>query len=317
MGERKGYTMKYINQLLKILLVFTFIVLAGCSNNEEKDDGKVIDTSMFLYKVSDSNGNYSYLFGTCHPGRDEIKSLDKITEEALKESDSIYLECSMDTQEAQKYANYLTENSISDLGLEDLYYDIMDNYSSLKGKTAYVTYNALAISSMTYSDKEVIEKTKMNTYHAIDYYIYNYAIDKDNFKEVESVETQYKLFSQLSKDKDYSKETLEVLKNKDEYIKGINSILDAYYNGDVDFFENEQNQTIEAIDSLEEDEKEKIEKYQNLLVYDRNVLMKETLENCIRNKHHDFMGVGCRHLYGQKGIIQLLKNDGYTVESLK
>lgn len=58
---------------------------------------------MFLYQVTDNEGNYAYLFGTCHPGRDEIKSLDNITEKVLKESDSIYIECTFDTQKANKY----------------------------------------------------------------------------------------------------------------------------------------------------------------------------------------------------------------------
>ena len=72
------------------------MIMSGCSAREVKEEGKVIDTSMFLYKVSDHEGNYSYLFGTCHPGRDEIKSLDEITEKVLQESDSIYLECTLD-----------------------------------------------------------------------------------------------------------------------------------------------------------------------------------------------------------------------------
>ena len=45
--------------------------------------------------------------------------------------------------------------------------------------------------------------------------------------------------------------------------------------------------------------------------------MKDTLVNSIHNNKHDFIGVGCRHLYGRKGIIQLLKDDGYLVECMK
>ena len=304
--------MKYINKSLKILFVLSVITLLGCSSNEMKDEGKVIDTSMFLYKVSDSDGNYSYLFGTCHPGRDQIKSLDKTTEKALKESDDIYLECTLDSQKAQKYAHYLTQNSINELGLEDLYYEIMDNYSTLK--SSYVTYNAIAIASIILSDEEIVTQTKLNSYNAIDYYIYNYASDKGNFKEVEGLEKQYKMMAELSKD--YSQEILEGLKDKETQINGTNAILDAYYNGDVDFFEKEQNQTLEAINQLDDKVEQKAEKYQNILVYDRNVVMKETLVNCIKNKKYNFIGVGCRHLYGQKGIIQLLKNDGYVVENI-
>ena len=49
----------------------------------------------------------------------------------------------------------------------------------------------------------------------------------------------------------------------------------------------------------------------------RNIHMKDTLADSIHNNKHDFIGVGCKHLYGEKGIIQLLKDDGYLVECMK
>ena len=50
----------------------------------KKKNARVIDTSMFLYKVSNQEGKYSYLFGTCHPGRYPIKSLDKNNRESIR-----------------------------------------------------------------------------------------------------------------------------------------------------------------------------------------------------------------------------------------
>lgn len=154
---------------------------------KRSDWGKIVDTSVFLYQVTDNEGNYAYLFGTCHPGRDEIKSLDNITEKVLKESDSIYIECTFDTQKANKYKHYQAKNSLLDLGLENIYYNVMDKYSSLKGKTGYVAYNAMTISSLASLDKEIREKTKLDVSHAVDQYIYNYAVHKDNFKEIEGL----------------------------------------------------------------------------------------------------------------------------------
>ena len=77
------------------------------------------------------------MFGTCHPGRYPIKSLDKVTEKALDESDSIYLECDMkpSSKETEEITKYNTYNSIRDLGLEDKYENLMKQYKSLKGKS--------------------------------------------------------------------------------------------------------------------------------------------------------------------------------------
>lgn len=207
-----------MKKIVKLVMIVILVIVSGCTTQKKEENARVIDTSMFLYKVSNQEGNYSYLFGTCHPGRYPIKGLDRITEKILDESDSIYLECSLDQKEMQKYSKYLSYNSIRQLGLEDLYEDVMKQYKSLKGKSGYVTYNACAISSIVNSDPEVLNKANISVYNAIDNYIYDYDKNKNNFKEVESVEFQMKLFADLSKN--YSQEILTELKNKKEFING-------------------------------------------------------------------------------------------------
>ena len=302
-----------MKKLIKIIILVVLVMVSGCAIQKKEENAKVIDTSMFLYKVSNQEGEYSYLFGTCHPGRYPIKSLDKVTEKALDESDSIYLECSLDQKELQKYSKYLSYYSIRQLGLEDLYEDVMKQYKSLEGKSDYVTYNAFAISSIAGSDLEVLNKVNISKYNAIDNYIYDYAQKKKNFKEVEGVEFQMKLFAKLSKS--YSQEILTELKNKKEFIFGSKKIIDAYYSGNTQYYEDEQNLILDYFEHMQDTEK--VRNYLNVLYYNRNIHMKDTLINSINNGKHDFIGVGVRHLYGRKGIIQLLRDDGYLVECMK
>lgn len=302
-----------MKKLIKIIILVVLVMVSGCAIQKKEENAKVIDTSMFLYKVSNQEGNYSYLFGTCHPGRYPIKSLDKVTEKALDESDSIYLECSLDQKELQKYSKYLSYYSIRQLGLEDLYEDVMKQYKSLEGKSDYVTYNAFAISSIAGSDLEVLNKVNISKYNAIDNYIYDYAQKKKNFKEVEGVEFQMKLFAKLSKS--HSQEILTELKNKKEFINGSKKIIDAYYSGNTQYYEDEQNLILDYFEHMQDTEK--VRNYLNVLYYNRNIHMKDTLINSINNGKHDFIGVGCKHLYGKKGIIQLLRDDGYLVECMK
>ena len=296
-----------MKKLIKIIILVVLVMVSGCAIQKKEENAKVIDTSMFLYKVSNQEGEYSYLFGTCHPGRYPIKSLDKVTEKALDESDSIYLECSLDQKELQKYSKYLSYYSIRQLGLEDLYEDVMKQYKSLEGKSDYVTYNAFAISSIAGSDLEVLNKVNISKYNAIDNYIYDYAQKKKNFKEVEGVEFQMKLFAKLSKS--HSQEILTELKNKKEFINGSKKIIDAYYSGNTQYYEDEQNLILDYFEHMQDTEK--VRNYLNVLH------MKDTLINSINNGKHDFIGVGCKHLYGKKGIIQLLRDDGYLVECMK
>lgn len=302
-----------MKKLVKLIIVLVLVMVSGCTTQKKEENTRIIDTSMFLYKVSDQKGKYSYLFGTCHPGRYPIKSLDKVTEKALDESDSIYLECSLDQKELQKYSKYLSYYSIRQLGLEDLYEDVIKQYKSLEGKSDYVTYNAFAISSIAGSDLEVLNKVNISKYNAIDNYIYDYAQKKKNFKEVEGVEFQMKLFAKLSKS--YSQEILTELKNKKEFINGSKKIIDAYYSGNTQYYEDEQNLILDYFEHMQDTEK--VRNYLNVLYYNRNIHMKDTLINSINNGKHDFIGVGVRHLYGRKGIIQLLRDDGYLVECMK
>lgn len=302
-----------MKKLIKIIILVVLVMVSGCAIQKKEENAKVIDTSMFLYKVSNQEGEYSYLFGTCHPGRYPIKSLDKVTEKALDESDSIYLECSLDQKELQKYSKYLSYYSIRQLGLEDLYEDVMKQYKSLEGKSDYVTYNAFAISSIAGSDLEVLNKVNISKYNAIDNYIYDYAQKKKNFKEVDGVEFQMKLFAKLSKS--HSQEILTELKNKKEFINGSKKIIDAYYSGNTQYYEDEQNLILDYFEHMQDTEK--VRNYLNVLYYNRNIHMKDTLINSINNGKHDFIGVGCKHLYGKKGIIQLLRDDGYLVECMK
>ncbi|MCB8566926.1 hypothetical protein, partial [Fusobacterium ulcerans] len=62
----------------------------------------------------------------------------------------------------------------------------------------YVFYNVFVISSLVISDPEVLNEANISKFSAIDNYIYEYAQKKKNFKEVEGIEFQMKLLTELS-----------------------------------------------------------------------------------------------------------------------
>ena len=158
-------------------------------NTKERRKCKSYRYKYVLYKVSNQEGEYSYLFGTCHPGRYPIKSLDKVTEKALDESDLIYLECDMkpSPKETEEITKYNTYNSIRDLGLEDKYENLMKQYKSLKGKPGYALYNVFVINSLINSDPEVLNKANISKFSAIDNYIYEYAQKKRILKKLKAL----------------------------------------------------------------------------------------------------------------------------------
>ena len=52
-----------------------------------------------------------------------------------------------------------------------------------------------------------------------------------------------------------------------------------------------------------------------VLLFDRNILMAERFSEIAREKTL-FCAVGAGHLPGQKGMLRLLKKDGFTVEAV-
>ena len=163
--------------------------------------------------------------------------------------------------------------------------------------------------------EKMCQKLTGYTHQCVISFIDLYQKTKKNFKEVEGIEFQMKLITELSWD--YSETILDNLANKKMVISSAKKDLDAYYSGNTQYYEDEQNLLLEQLEQLNDKDKEKYEKYWNVLAYNRNIHMKDTLVNSINNGKHDFIGVGCKHLYGKKGIIQLLKDDGYLVECMK
>ena len=157
-----------------------------------------------------------------------------------------------ETEEITKYNMY---NSIRDLGLEDKYENLMKQYKSLKGKPGYALYNVFVINSLINSDPEVLNKANISKFSAIDKYIYEYAQKKKNFKEVEGIEFQMKLITELSGD--YSETILDNLANKEMVIKNAKEDLDAYYSGNTHYYEDEQNLLFNQLEQLNDSDKEK------------------------------------------------------------
>jgi Uncharacterized protein conserved in bacteria len=77
-----------------------------------------------------------------------------------------------------------------------------------------------------------------------------------------------------------------------------------------------KNQQLSAMEkSLAKSEFESDEKYEDILLTKRNMNWVSQLKN-IMKKESVFVAVGTGHLVGEKGLINLLRKEGYTVEPL-
>lgn len=51
-----------MKKLIKIIILVVLVMVSGCAIQKKEENAKVIDTSMFLYKVSNQEGEYSYFY---------------------------------------------------------------------------------------------------------------------------------------------------------------------------------------------------------------------------------------------------------------
>jgi len=87
-------------------------------------------------------------------------------------------------------------------------------------------------------------------------------------------------------------------------IQGLRKLNEIYLKGNIESF----------IEVSKEDEQMNDEDL-NILCYQRNLNWMGKLSKLIPEKSC-FIAVGCMHLVGEKGLILLLKNEGYTVEPI-
>jgi uncharacterized protein YbaP (TraB family) len=143
-----------------------------------------------------------------------------------------------------------------------------------------------------------------NTY--LDLFVFQAA--RKNNKPVINLENYKKTFELLiqgsipdkdeDKNSDYSYDD-----GLEEYSYG-DKLDDAYLRGDLDL-----------VDSIEK--KMSSKKFHKYFIEERNKIMAQRMDSIMKSGTALFTTVGCAHLPGEMGVIELLRSKGYTVEPIK
>jgi uncharacterized protein YbaP (TraB family) len=117
------------------------------------------------------------------------------------------------------------------------------------------------------------------------------------FFPLESVQSQIDAYENISY-QNYKQFSISTFSLSEE------NILQTYLSGDIE----EMRQSLKAQLAVSANA-------YNLLITNRNILMAKGIDSLCK-KHSLFVAVGAAHLAGKEGIIQLLKNKGYTVRQV-
>lgn len=116
------------------------------------------------------------------------------------------------------------------------------------------------------------------------------------------------LYNQKSLERQ-AEELMCLIDNKDYQLEVLDRTIAAYYAQDLQAIEDVTEEKMNnACDPTPEEE--------NILIYNRNAAWAKAIPDLMK-ADATFVAVGAAHLPGDKGLLQLLRNAGFTVEAVK
>jgi uncharacterized protein YbaP (TraB family) len=270
-----------------------------------------LDANTLLWRISGKNlSKPSYIFGTMHMiCADDIELSDSL-KDAIKNSDKVYLELDMDDMwqmmSAMMHMNMKGDTTLSDLLSPEDYKKVkayFKEHSTMIPFALMEKYKPLLVESMIMEQSSqcgnmiVIEKLVMDE-------------AKQNDKEIKGLETfdyQLGIFDKIP----YKMQAEQLLKMVNDADAGktddeneIQVLTDAY-----------RKQEISKMDELTKEDPG-IGEFTDILLYDRNANWSKKLQQ-LMPANALVVAVGAGHLPGKKGVLNLLREAGYTVEPVK
>jgi len=268
-----------------------------------------------LWKAS-GNGNTLYLLGTIHVDRGNVYPLHRQLRDALLSSQGLFLEIDFgDTEGLQAFAlmqTYTDGTGLKDHISAELYRQVVDALAPLgMSEEAVSQYKAWALAN-TFSTLGSMDESTGDAPMVIDSYIYSKALMNGiPVSGVESYQYQAEMFDSL--DDSYQEEYLAA--NLKEYLQGddgegvqlISEMLEAWKARDAALFDE-----LYVKDDLVATGDELLVK----LFEERDPHMIAAADQLLKSEGENtfFLAVGAGHMTGAGGIVQGLRDLGYTVE---
>lgn len=278
----------------------------------------------FLWKVErpDGGGVPSYLFGTIHIPDTRVTTLPDHVQEAFDSSDAVYTEIPMGLMDQLAIAPAVFlpyDQKLSEIIGEDLVERIdklASQYSfTVAGKEMPLSFDIFERQKVWSAAAQVGMLDLLNELMSakpLDMQLYMNAAGAG--KEVGGLETaksQIEVFDTLTikEQIQFLEETLDAVeKAQEEGLKPSEMVVDGYLSGDTNKIVGSLTETMDLTEPFGQ------KMYQRLLIK-RDIGMSDKIEELMTanpDKQY-FFAVGALHLPRERGIIGLLRKEGYTV----
>lgn len=290
--------------LILPILLSIFFIHEGCLDSGQNPVPLQQNSNTLLWKVSGKElKNPSYLFGTFHLLCKDDIHFSKNLEQALKNSNEVYMELKLDDP-STVFGGLLYMKMKDGKKLSDLYspqdYARINRYfadslkiplSFLQDTKPYLLVALLYPRMMNCGSPTGVEEELMKLAKQ----------DQKEIKGLETVQFQASLFDSIP----YRFQAKQLLDNIDslaEYKKEFSKMVSFY-----------KAQEIDSLQNMVSRDDFGSKHFDDLLLKDRNKRWVSILDT-IMPKESVFVAVGTGHLTGPNGLISLLKHSGYHVD---
>ncbi|MEI6311648.1 MAG: TraB/GumN family protein [Bacteroidota bacterium] len=250
----------------------------------------------------------SYLYGTMHVSEKLAFHLGDPFFNAIQNADVVALEVNPttwldDMLHSEYYKAGMNNNEDYSYGTARTVYPFRIKVDRIESFKTMLSEDPEMLNNLMFRMTYGMEEFEEDTY--LDMYIYKTAMKKG--KEVYGIQKLDDLI-QASIDAEIDRITRKDKKKYKSYDydsdgnRGDN-IEDAYRKQDLNL--------LDSLSGINADES-----FQEYILYKRNIIMANFIDSIVKNNKSLFTGVGAAHLPGQKGVIELLRAMGYTVNPI-
>jgi len=260
-------------------------------------------TQNLLWKISGKGiKEPSYLFGTIHITDKRVFSFDSTVYKALDACDALALEMIMDELKKEDVEKHmlLTKGTLKDLFTEEEWKTVQKEFTNKTGNSIlpfmkmkpFFVYSQLIQAGMSKDMPEALDMFLLKKYRS----------DKKTVLGIEVLADQIAAIDQIDL-KEQGQMLFKALEDTSTETDQFEELIETYLKQDL-------NRMLEMMkdSSLPE-------KFNQAFLVGRNVKMAVNIAKYSK-KQKTFNAIGAAHLPGEKGVIELLRKKGYTVEPI-
>ncbi|MGZ3649003.1 MAG: TraB/GumN family protein [Syntrophales bacterium] len=292
-----------LNKIISIILLIAIYICAGYSLSYAEKN--------FLWRVQ-SKRNTVYVLGSIHLLKKDVYPLSRTIVSAFEKADVLAVEADvsdisrLDIEKLMESAFYPDGDSL-EKHVSGKTFNLIKEETVRAGLPMELVYNQRPwFLGLTLESVELM-KSGYDPNYGIDKHFLSKAEGRKKISELESLDYQINLLAGLN-DGEQELFLLYTLRELKILVQEVDKLVDAWKSGATEKMESTMTK------SLTEDGR--FYTIYDKLIYKRNSNMAQKIDGYLNTNKTYFVVVGAAHLLGDKGIIQLLKAKGHSVEQL-